>query len=202
MAPRVRTRLRPSCRLGWPPQRLARLIADVLANCASDSVPGPPGHHTLTRWTGARDGKVDAQIEPRITTRELMLFLTLRPFLRHGMRMHRRDLPPRECVDVAGVAKPLINVAFKPTAVLLRVLAILPEPVKVAVNRSALHGVAQKPSGVARRVLAVLLDFPCVAINSVPVTLHSLNPISIPPFYILLFLPHSFASGLSHLTGP
>jgi hypothetical protein len=152
------------------PQRLARLIADVLANCASDSVPGPPGHHTLTLDRGSgREGKVDAQIEPRITTRELMLFLTLRPFLRHGMRMHRRDLPPRECVDVAGVAKPLINVAFKPTAVLLRVLAILPEPVKVAVNRSALHGVAQKPSGVARRVLAVLLDFPCVAINSVPV---------------------------------
>src|SRR6516225_8480156 len=109
-------------------------------------------------------------------SRELILFLTLRPFSHHGVRLHRRA-PPVWCdppvwcelAGVAGVAKPPINVALKPTLVLLRVLLILPEPPKVAFNRSALHGVAQKLVGVIRRVLAVLLDVSCVASNSVVV---------------------------------
>jgi hypothetical protein len=105
------------------------------------------------------------RFRPRQIFRTLRRLLTLRPVLCYGLRVHRRALAlaPRHIFDVAEVANP------RTTLVLPRVPLIVPEPVNVAVNRSALPGVAQKPFFVARRVVAVLLDVPCVLINSVVV---------------------------------
>jgi hypothetical protein len=52
-------------------------------------------------------------------------------------------------------------------AVLLHVAPIIPEPIKVAVNRFAFLDVARNPSSVAVHVIAVLLDCVYVAIKSV-----------------------------------
>jgi hypothetical protein len=97
-----------------------------------------------------------------VISRELILSLTLRP---HGLRVHGAS-GPRHCIDVAGVANCPINVVFKLTSVLRRVLAILLEPPNVVANISALRGVLEKLLGVTRPVLAVLLDVCCVLSNT------------------------------------
>jgi hypothetical protein len=128
-----------------------------------------------SKWDGAFIVYVAAPISEKIycplsfETVRLILFLTLRPLRRHVLAHHRRVLGPRHCIDVAGVANCAINVAVQPSVVLRPVPAILPEPVKVAGNISALRGVAEKLAGVAGRILAVLLDVSCVASNSVRV---------------------------------
>jgi hypothetical protein len=81
------------------------------------------------------------------------------------LRVHGRAPGPRHCIDIAGVANCPINVVFKLTSVLRRVLAILLEPPNVVANISTLQGVLEKLLGVTRPVLVVSLDVFRVACN-------------------------------------